>query len=250
MAQYESAPSVERARALVDRLGKLHGRMLVAFGLTLIAASLFESDRRGLLLYEEPTAFAASMPEYSAGRLTYGGWIATVRAPEPRRTTARRFIAGSPDSGRERTVQPTGGGGAPSFAPSGPDGAVGELGSPVTLALMPTGAGPGGGGPFVPGVNFGPSPIGGIPLVPPGPGNPDPPGNPGDPVPPGNPDDPGSGTDPLVPAVPEPSGWILMILGVGLLGAALRRSAAGGRASHAVTGPNRPLRSGADPHPA
>ena len=97
----------------------------------------------------------------------------------------------------------------------GPEGS--DAGSPGSLAPIGS-TGPGGGvtsvlpgGPG--GISIGGGGGGGSPGNPGGPGGPGGPGNP-DPEP------------PVVPAVPEPSTWFMLLLGMGFVGASMRRGKA------------------------
>lgn len=155
---------------------------------------------------------------------------------------AGKSTPASGDTPAAGTSTPTTGGnpGGPSDGTPGPPAFV----PPGGPGLPPTFTPPGGDNPFVPpgtsGNPFGPPGAPGNPFVPPGtPGGPNtpggftPPGTPGDPGNPGNPGTPGDPNNPLVPnnpqqpdvptPVPEPSSVMLMLMGLGGIGARLRR---------------------------
>ncbi|MFC3309938.1 PEPxxWA-CTERM sorting domain-containing protein [Blastomonas aquatica] len=180
--------------------------MVIAFG---------QHDRRGLLLFDQPEAFAASeLAELSSpGGLAQG---IGVRRILPSRIGARQIA---------RAVNP-GSVQAPAPGASGPAGVGSTIGlQPFVLSgpepsFASDGTSPGQGlgqsGPVltstsVPGTGISPTPL----IVPSGPGVV--PTEPG--IVPTVPDV----TDPVVPAVPEPASWILMIIGIGALGAVMRR---------------------------
>ena len=172
----------------------------VAF--VILLASFLENDRRGLLLFSEPSAFAVA-EEAEPTELLIGGAGRTFGPPSARRLVVeRRQSVPGPVTIEEDSA--AGVGGAPIQDPIG----LGPAAPIAAPALALGGPVPGGGGPGIP--PFG-DPGGGVfvPLVPipTGPGPVDPP------------DDPGVI---LPPAVPEPAAWLLMILGVGALGAAMR----------------------------
>ena len=190
----------------------------------LLVASFFENDRRGLLFTNLPEAFAANEFDESGQsyRITFGtlpGNYFGARRSIPRRPggvtassladTPTGSAVGVPGSG----FAPDEGLTLPTFG-SSEQSAVGEV-PPSFVGNNPIGLPPTGG------------------AVPPiaVPGNPggETPGDPGTPSDPGtdNPGNPGGETpvDPPVPAVPEPASWLMMIIGVAVLGQILRRRA-------------------------
>ena len=214
---------------------------MMVLGLAVAAgiASFSESDRRGLLRWDRPAAFAASETNqpnsYDIVYLGYSRSSAIGSFPG-RRTTAES----GPGVGARRIIPRRGddlgdtlGTGAPSTAIASPlagNGPVGPgSGQSVIPALQPSGNNPAALTPFAPGN------LGGIGATPPGliaaPGAGTPPPATGDGTPPPSTGDgtpprgTGDGTPPVVPAVPEPAAWLLMILGVGMLASALRANA-------------------------
>ena len=201
----------------------------------MLGLSIMEMDQRGLLFDADPFAFAAQEPNDGAAPS-----VITVRGlfsdGAPRRFATRSTasrpafqrlgsnVGAFPDNGLGGPVgSPAASSDSPILTVPSPlgrnDGIVPGPGAPVTGSP---------GAPFiggsVPGGSFGGSPIGAfVPIAAgpgPGPGaggTPPPP-----PIPPGTtPTDPA----PVVPAIPEPSTWLLMILGIGWLGVMLRRRA-------------------------
>lgn len=186
----------------------------------LLLVSFFENDRRGLLFTNLPEAFAANEFDQSGQsyRIAFGtlpGSGIGARRTIPRRpagvlpASSSNSSAGAsgvpgnalaPSSG---VTLPTFGSSEqlgvadlpPSFVGNGPIGLppIGGTAPPIGLPGNPGGENPGGENP--------------------GGENPGDPGTPVDPV------------DPPVPAVPEPASWLLMILGVGVIGQVLRRRA-------------------------
>lgn len=189
---------------------RLYARMMPIVGVAALIASFAESDRRGLLFKSSDTAFFA---EDAALAVPSGG--ATIfLAADSTGFGALRQRAVAPRRGG-RTVTPSGAG--PTEAPSGTGAAASrliELPAGASEAVVrPSAATLPTSGSTVPnqsspGPGFPESPIGLIAVNTPNPG----PGNP-------DPDNPG----PVVPAVPEPASWLLMILGVGWLGLSLRQ---------------------------
>ena len=185
--------------------------LLVLLGTAIVATSLLTTHRRGMLMLDQPSAFAADdrgyVPEvymvgFGNGLLQPASYVTFDRQP----VGARRLIGprggSSPAIGGDRFGAPVGSGtgsqvvapgsgtNALAAAPSRPGSAVpgttrpGAGGAGPGLTLPPVG---GGGG-------FGPSPIGPVGAVPPNPVTPGPvtPG-PGTPEP-GTPGTPGTGT--------------------------------------------------------
>lgn len=200
-------------------------------GLALLA-SFLEQDRRALLLSDMPEAFAVSEIGTSADEFGSTGRYPVVwgdRSSRPNGAASRRiggrsagalpvepgpqtsFVA-APASGREPDSAALASVTLPEFSASGQ-----ETGAPP-LALAAVSPG-----------NLVSGPIGAIPIVQtPGPGpGPAPTPGPADPDP------------PVVPAIPEPASWLLMIIGVALLGASLRSKRALGCARVLAASPNR-----------
>lgn len=184
---------------------RLYTRMMPVLGVAAVIASFAEADQRGLLFRSSDTAFFA---EDSALAVPNGGTTAYITngADRPygprRRTIAARPGAQSGLSVIPATIEDpaSAGGGASRLIEAAPGG----LERPVTLsAITPAGASTAVRSQPAPGPGFPESPIG---LIAVNAGNPDP-SNPG----------------PVVPAVPEPASWLLMIIGVGWLGLSLRR---------------------------
>lgn len=184
---------------------RLYTRMMPVLGVAAVIASFAEADQRGLLFRSSDTAFFA---EDSALAVPNGGTIAYLTSGADRPYGARRrTVAARPGARSGLAVIPatiedpaSAGGGASRLI----DAAPAAVERPVTLsAISPAGTGTAVGGQPAPGPGFPESPIG---LIADNAGNPDP-NNPG----------------PVVPAVPEPASWLLMIIGVGWLGLSLRR---------------------------
>ena len=162
--------------------------LLGALGLIVAIGVFGERDVRALLLDPLPQAFAVA--EVDAPASTYP--IDWGRGPMTRATRQRNAPSG----------------GTTTSAASGFPGGRGAIDSPVAAvpgapALPPVAAStPDGSSPppsgSLPTIGSGSAPI--IGLIPVDPGTP-----------------------PVVPAVPEPASWLLMIIGVGALGAAMRR---------------------------
>lgn len=172
------------------------GAILLAF------VSLVETDRRGLLRWDRPTAFAAGnvTPLPASYGIVYPG----TGSGQPSRVADRggrraaRLIA--PRDGTSGIGTPAGGGAQSAFvAPLLPsDGSTGTGSGSTTARGIANPPAAGGPAPFTPSTlgGGGGSPPGIIVV-----------------------------NNPPVPAVPEPAAWLLMILGVGILAAALRRGA-------------------------
>ena len=193
--------------------------LLLFLGLVVLGSSFLTTNKRGLLFYETE-GFAANqankIPEYlltGGGKLVYLTGTPTRRGSSQR--VARRLIPPQQPGQGPGTVIGPGPTGPSQNTPTGP------------TALPPVGTGIG-------------NPIGGGDLPPPGLGLP---GNFGlGPTPltlvPVQPDTGGGGGggtgggdggtggggggDPVVPAIPEPSSWLMMIMAVFALGLMLR----------------------------
>lgn len=177
--------------------------LLSGIGVFAIAIAFGQHDRRELLLYDQPEAFAAS--ELAELSLPVGlSQGVGVRRIVRSRILARQISrSGRLDAGQASAPNAGGGVGAgptiglPPFLLSNPERSLASAGTP-------TGEGFGQQGPALTnavGPETGISPIPSIvPIVPTVP----------------------DVTEPVVPAVPEPSSWILMIFGVGALGAVMR----------------------------
>lgn len=183
--------------------------LLGGIGVMAIAIAFGQHDRRGLLLYDLPEAFAArELAELSSpiGLESGIGIRRIVRS----RSLPRQI--GRPVAGQTPELGAGGGAGAgptiglqpfilPSPEPlsaSSVTSSGDEPGQP-TLALTNAAS---------PGTGISPTPL----VVPAAPG-----------VVPIEPGVVPTVPDPVVPAVPEPASWVLMIIGIGALGAAMRR---------------------------
>ncbi|UVI39068.1 PEPxxWA-CTERM sorting domain-containing protein [Qipengyuania spongiae] len=201
----------------------------------LLLVSFFENDRRGLLFTNLPEAFAAN--EFDQSGQSYRIAFGTLPSSGigARRTIPRRPAGVLPASS--------------SSSPAGASGVPGNALAPSAGVTLPTfGSSEQLGVADLPPSFVGNGPIGLPPIggtappigVPGNPGGENPGGenpggenpggeNPGGENPGGeNPGDPGTPVDPVdppVPAVPEPASWLLMILGVGVIGQVLRRRA-------------------------
>lgn len=202
---------------------KLLMRLLGVFAISAVALSFLEADRRGLLFDTDPVAFSVSEGAIAlTGPSVIRFGHMQSKGKEPRFRSVGRGPASRLIPGRGARIGQSGSGGSdqrvggappdPALIPSPPQGSPGQPSSP-------TGGLPNAGllsaprlGQSVPGTGFAPSPIGFVP----GPSANQPPVTP----PPGtiNPD-----PDPVVPAIPEPASWLLMILGLGWIGIYLRR---------------------------
>lgn len=180
---------------------RLYTRMMPVLGVAAVIASFAEADQRGLLFKASDSAFFV---EDAALAVPNGGTtLYLANQNRPRSGPRLRNISGRP-------------------AP--------RIGSAPILGTADDVTGPGGGASRV--IGDGPAslqqPTAIAATAPPGTGttttrNPSSPG-------PGFPDSPigliavnTSNPGPVVPAVPEPASWLLMILGVGWLGLTLRR---------------------------
>ena len=180
-------------------------------GLAIVVAGLsfFEHDRRGMLRWDRPSIFAAGEIAGMPGsyEITYLGYSAgsgrgspLIGGDEPDRILRREIprradtTGLAPDTGAPSAVA---GVPAQSIAPQGGDAV------PLAAAASPSSeGGTSGRVPFTPGG------LGGAGATPPGL------------IPTGaNP------APPVIPAVPEPAAWLLMILGVGVLAGAMRSHA-------------------------
>lgn len=182
---------------------RLYIRLLPVLGVTILIGSFIEADQRGLLFRSDDIALLAedtalAIPNQGAGMYFRVG---DSRGGNPR---GRNFIGRPPGSrlvpgnasalGEDNGASPSPGGSRTiSVQP------VREQPGSPTLAsgtTAPAAATPSGNGSFGP--SFPDSPIGLIAV--------------------------GTNTPgPVVPAVPEPASWLLMILGIGWLGLSLRR---------------------------
>lgn len=180
--------------------------MLGGLGCLAVVTAFGEHDRRGLLAFDMPEAFAAAE---ESGQDFVGMFPMTFPVS---------FVAGAePRGGASRTIPSRGALAAPADDGTGsPVGALPSVAAEVpsepaasqfaaTPAALGNPTGRDGGFGDIPGGSFGSTPVSAIVIDDP------------DPV------DPGDGGDPVVPAVPEPASWLLMLLGIGALGTALRR---------------------------
>ena len=182
---------------------RLYARLLPALGVATLIGSFIEADQRGLLFRSDDMALLAqdsALAVPNQGMAMYLGGD-EVRGGSPR---GRNFIGRPPGSrlvpGNASTLDEANG---VSPAPGGSRTIVDQpareqLASPTlaSATTAPAAATSPGSGSFGP--SFPDSPIGLIAV--------------------------GTNTPgPVVPAVPEPASWLLMILGVGWLGLSLRR---------------------------
>lgn len=181
---------------------------LGGLGSLALLVSFAEHDRRGLLMFELPEAFAVeSIPgqefvgmlpmtfpvSYIPGQQQRGA----ARAIPPRGSAGGALVDTGPTA-----VAGGGAGIGPLQVEPGPDEPTQQAAAlPTTSPAATRGTGSLG---DIPNASFGNSPISAIVLD-----NPDVPGD--------------GGGDPVVPAVPEPASWLLMLLGIGALGGAMRR---------------------------
>lgn len=189
------------------------GLLLGGIAVMAMAIAFGQHDRRGLLLYDQPEAFAANeLAELSSpAGLAQGVAVSRVLSSG----TLPRQVRRSRISG---AVQPPAFG-ADGGAVAGPTSALEPLGlsnSEPSLASAGTSTGQGLSQPGLaltnlaaPGTGISPTPLV-VPAAAPG----------------VVPIDPGivpNVPDSVVPAVPEPASWILMIIGIGVLGAVMRQ---------------------------
>ncbi|MFZ5667767.1 MAG: PEP-CTERM sorting domain-containing protein [Pseudomonadota bacterium] len=183
------------------RLNKFQQRTLIVFGVVAVLSSLPDSERRGLLVWNSPEALIADVGTDAPAGLGTGLAILGATGRPGRTGIPRGGIAtiGQSPVGDPATGGAPGGALAlPQASPlAGPVPSAASNGSQASSAT--------GGLPAGPGVGFSPAVVGATTLLATAP------------------------VTPQVPAIPEPSSWILMILGTGLLGAALRHSRAIGR---------------------
>lgn len=224
----DSAPSIYE---LAVRQPRFQIGLIVLLGLAVFGTSFLTVNKRGLLLYDEPTAFAVDKAEIAPAIFLSGFGSGILRTPKrfgarrniPGQRNFRRVVhnspvialpadAGSPAVGTGISSQVK----APSsgFVPTGPGNNTGAGTSalPVALALPAFG-----------GSGFGPSPIG-IAANTPNNGGAGGGGGAGNGGGSGGGTGGGGGTtDPVIPAIPEPASWFMMIIAVFTLGSMLRR---------------------------
>lgn len=181
---------------------------------TLVAVVLLlsfsEADRRGLVFTDIPESFAADeiVQQRQAFAIAIGRQPGTTAVGDRPSRTIRRLLPAfaAPPSRRARQTETTGtpGGATPTGGEALPiaAGQAGAGAGPQQLSLADVSP-PG----------FGTGPVGVLPINDPGS-----PGTPGTEIP----------TDPPVPTVPEPASWLLMIVGVAILGKILRHRAVSG----------------------
>tara|TARA_A100001391_G_scaffold188957_2_gene159963 strand:- start:36335 stop:37015 length:681 start_codon:yes stop_codon:yes gene_type:complete len=213
------APSRQSLTAFAARQPKFHFWLLSSLGVVVLASSFLSHDKRGLLYYDEPTALLAEdlalMPEYITGG--FGGRLATGPS-----------VGGERPNSLRRTIPPRGAvpqaagltGDTP--AQAAPAGAAAPFGLPATqdltgpigpaLASGPASGTSSGGLPGFGSSGFAPTPIGFVPTTTSDGGSSS-----------GGSSSGGGTPDPVVPAVPEPASWLMMIIAVFTLGSAIRR---------------------------
>ena len=170
---------------------------------TALLSSFAEQDRRSLFFGDREEAFAVS--EVGASNFDGGGPYSIYladrtgdRRPTRSRRIPRALPTGLPGDGAFNPISVGVGGSDP-----GASADALQLASVDTPAVLVPSAGPSGSnGNFGSPIGQASGPVGDLVIVPTDP-------------------DPGP-VDPVVPAVPEPASWILMIIGVGLLGSTLR----------------------------
>ena len=181
----------------------------VALGLAFTIASFLENDRRGLLKWDRPTAFAAGELQLPVRYpVIYSGFGDRAR---PRAARTLHFTEGGARRAIPRRIASANVANDPVYGPesspaasiselAGPDLASDDLSSeqlsrdPAKQYRTPFTSSGLGGGSLPPGFVVAAPETGGTTNPP-----------------------------PVVPAVPEPAAWLLMILGVGLLASLIRR---------------------------
>jgi hypothetical protein len=193
--------------------------MVIGLILVVGLVSFSEQDRRGLLLWDRPDALADGADAQLPGsyEIAYLGYSRASYGLNDRtaRSGDRLLRHAVPTGGRATDTDPTG---ARRIIPGRRDADSFGSSEPLLQDALPLAdIGPGsapliaqsaGNGPFTPGN------LGGSGPTPPGIIGPIETGT----APPAT----GEDTPPVVPAVPEPAAWLLMILGVGLLAGAMR----------------------------
>ena len=216
-------PGRQSLSALLARQPKFHFWLLSSLGVVVLASSFLSHDKRGLLYYDEPTALLADdlamMPDYITGG--FGGRLATGRDGLGERPN--RLLRTIAPRGTEPSAAGAAGG-APAapggvIAPSAP-GFTGPVG-PALASAPGTGGSSAGLPAFGSSGGFAPTPIGFVPAPTDGGTS----GGDGGSTSGGS--SSGGGTPgPVVPAVPEPASWLMMIIAVFTLGSAIRRGSA------------------------
>ena len=189
---------------------RLYARMIPVVGVAALVSSFVESDQRGLMFLSSESAFfaedaALAVPNGGATIYLASGGNGLGGLRQRAITSSRGTLTGMPSMT-----------GVPDLSDSPGAGASRLIEVPESLsdnqvgiaARAPQVQGATGRSQPSPGPGFPDSPIGLIAVNTSNPG----------PVT-GDPDNP----SPVVPAVPEPASWLLMILGVGWLGFSLRR---------------------------
>ena len=231
-------PGGQSLSTLVARQPKFHFWLMSSLGVVVLASSFLSHDKRGLLYYDEPTALLADdlamMPEYITGG--FGVRLATGRdglgdrpnrllrtiAPRGTEPTAAGSAGGAPGAGNAPST--------PNFiAPTGPALASGPAAGGSSPGLPAFGSSGG----------FAPTPIGFVPTPADGSSSSSGGSSGGDGGTSGGGTSGGDGGStsggsssgggtpgPVVPAVPEPASWLMMIIAVFTLGSAIRRGSA------------------------
>ena len=222
-------PGRQSLSALLARQPKFHFWLLSSLGVVVLASSFLSHDKRGLLYYDAPTALLADdlamMPDYITGG--FGGRLATGRdglGERPNRLLRTIAPRGTePSAAGAAGGAPAAPGGA--IAPSAP-GFTGPVG-PALASAPGTGGSSAGLPAFGSSGGFAPTPIGFVPAPTDGGSSSGGGTSGGDGGSTSGGSSSGGGTPgPVVPAVPEPASWLMMIIAVFTLGSAIRRGSA------------------------
>lgn len=195
------------AESMGIAVSRFQQRLLLIFGAVVLIGSAMENDRRGLLLWDAPEALTASLPAYDEAASSVIDYTNSYPAnlsfgTTPSRQLRRvRSVPGRQSAPAAAAIDSApgiaGGAGVPLVpAAAAPATSVAQAAPATATPNIATGQLPPSSGP-----GFSPSPIGASQLIP-----------------------VVVVAPPVVPAIPEPSSWILMILGIGILGEVLRRS--------------------------
>ena len=197
------------AESMGIAVSRFQQRLLLIFGAVVLIGSAMENDRRGLLLWDAPEALTASLPAYDEAASSVIDYTNSYPAnlsfgTTPSRQLRRvRSVPGRQSAPAAAAIDSAPGIAGAAGAPLEPAAAAAAPVTDVAQATPATAAPNIATGQLPPssGPGFSPSPIGASQLIP-----------------------VVVVAPPVVPAIPEPSSWILMILGIGILGEVLRRS--------------------------